>query len=44
MSEFYFSYRGVLERLRNGAPGAEMDRVAEYFSHSVTIQRSLSFI
>jgi integrase/recombinase XerD len=31
MLEFYFSYRGVLKRLRNGALGAEMDRIAGYF-------------
>jgi integrase/recombinase XerD len=28
MLEFYFSYRGVLNRLRSGALGAEMDRIA----------------
>lgn len=28
MLEFYFSYRGVLRRLRTGALGAEMDRIA----------------
>lgn len=28
MLKFYFSYRGVLKRLRNGALGAEMDRIA----------------
>lgn len=28
MLEFYFSYRGVLKRLRSGALGAEMDRIA----------------
>jgi hypothetical protein len=32
MLEFYFSYRGVLKRLRSGALGAEMDRIASYFS------------
>jgi integrase/recombinase XerD len=32
MLEDYFSYRGVLKRLRIGALGAEMDRIAEYFS------------
>jgi hypothetical protein len=32
MLEDYFSYRGVLKRLRSGALGAEMDRIAEYFS------------
>lgn len=32
MLEFYFSYRGVLRRLRGGALGAEMDRIAENFS------------
>ena len=31
MLELYFSYRGVLKRLRNGALGAEMDRIAEHF-------------
>jgi site-specific recombinase XerD len=31
MLEFYFSYRGVLQRLRGGALGAEMDRIAEHF-------------
>ena len=31
MLEFYFSYRGVLKRLRNGALGAEMDRIAGHF-------------
>ena len=36
MLEFYFSYRGVLKRLRGGALGAEMDRIAEHFSRSVT--------
>ena len=28
MLKFYFSYRGGLERLRSGALGAEMDRIA----------------
>src|SRR5574337_140374 len=32
MLEEYFSYRGVLKRLRSGALGAEMDRIAEHFS------------
>jgi integrase/recombinase XerD len=32
MLEFYFSYRGVHKRLRSGALGAEMDRIASYFS------------
>jgi hypothetical protein len=32
MLEFYFSHRGVLRRLRSGALGAEMDRIAGYFS------------
>jgi hypothetical protein len=32
MLEFYFSYPGVLKRLRGGALGAEMDRIAGYFS------------
>jgi integrase/recombinase XerD len=32
MLEFYFSYRGVLRRLRGGALGAEMDRIAGHFS------------
>ena len=31
MLEFYFSYRGVLKRLRSGALGDEMDRIAEHF-------------
>ncbi len=31
MLKFYFSYRGLLMRLRNGALGAEMDRIAGYF-------------
>ncbi|MCP1835604.1 hypothetical protein J2R76_003944 [Bradyrhizobium sp. USDA 4532] len=31
MFEFYFSYRGVLKRLRDGALGAEMDRIAGHF-------------
>ncbi|WP_342739956.1 site-specific integrase [Bradyrhizobium sp. B117] len=31
MLEFYFSYRGVLKRLRDGALGAEMDRIAGHF-------------
>lgn len=35
MLEFYFSYRGVLKRLRDGALGTEMDRIAGYFSRSV---------
>lgn len=39
MLEFYFSYRGVLKRLRSGALGAEMDRVAGYFS-SLGYQRA----
>jgi len=30
MLEFYFSYRGVLKRLRSGALGAEMDLIAGY--------------
>jgi integrase/recombinase XerD len=32
MLEDYFLYRGVLKRLRRGALGAEMDRIAEHFS------------
>ncbi len=32
MLEFYFSYRGVLRRLRGGALGGEMDRIAAHFS------------
>jgi site-specific recombinase XerD len=39
MLEFYFSYRGVLKRLRSGALGAEMDRIAGYFS-SLGYQRA----
>ena len=31
MLESYFSYRGVLKRLRSGALGDEMDRIAEHF-------------
>lgn len=31
MLEFYFSYGGVLKRLRSGALGGEMDRLAEHF-------------
>jgi integrase/recombinase XerD len=31
MLEFYFSYRAVLKRLRGGALGADMDRIAEHF-------------
>jgi hypothetical protein len=31
MLESYFSYRGVLKRLRDGALGAEMDRIAGHF-------------
>ncbi|WP_158605853.1 hypothetical protein [Sinorhizobium meliloti] len=31
MLDFYFSYRGVLKRLRSGALGGEMDRLAEHF-------------
>jgi integrase/recombinase XerD len=31
MLDFYFTYRGVLRRLRNGALGSEMDRIAEHF-------------
>lgn len=32
MLEFYFSYRAVLRRLRSGALGSEMDRIAAHFS------------
>ena len=32
MLEFYFKYRGVLRRLRDGALGNEMDRIAAHFS------------
>jgi integrase/recombinase XerD len=32
MLEFYFSYRGVLKRLRCGALGADMDRIAGHLS------------
>jgi integrase/recombinase XerD len=39
MLEFYFSYRKVLRRLRSGALGAEMDRIAGYFS-SLGYQRA----
>ncbi len=31
MLDFYFTYRGVLRRLRSGALGHEMDRIAEHF-------------
>ncbi|MER8480907.1 site-specific integrase [Mesorhizobium sp. M1163] len=31
MLDFYFSYRGVLKRLRSGALGGEMDRIAKHF-------------
>ncbi|MER8407740.1 site-specific integrase [Mesorhizobium sp. M1307] len=31
MLEFYFSYCGMLKRLRSGALGGEMDRLAEHF-------------
>lgn len=29
--DFYFTYRGVLRRLRSGALGDEMDRIAAHF-------------
>jgi len=32
MLELYFKYPGVLKRLRRGALGGEMDRIAAYFS------------
>jgi hypothetical protein len=32
MLETYFSYRGVLRRLRGGALGGEMDRIAARFT------------
>jgi len=32
MLELYFKYRGVLRRLRSGALGGEMDRIAAHFS------------
>ena len=32
MLELYFKYRGVLRRLRHGALGNEMDRIAAHFS------------
>lgn len=32
MLEFYFSYRGVIRRLRGGTLGGEMDRIAEHFA------------
>jgi integrase/recombinase XerD len=32
MLETYFSYRGVLRRLRGGALGGEMDRIAAHFT------------
>ena len=31
MLDFYFQYPGVLRRLRNGALGKEMDRIAAHF-------------
>jgi hypothetical protein len=31
MLDFYFTYRGVLRRLRSGALGHEMDRIAAHF-------------
>ncbi len=44
MLEFYFSYGGVLKRLRSGALGGEMDRLAEHFSDLVTNERRPRFI
>ena len=41
MLEFYFSYRGVLKRLRSGALGAEMDITSR---HSATSEHPLRFI
>ena len=32
MLELYFWYRAVLRRLRSGALGGEMDRIAAHFS------------
>jgi integrase/recombinase XerD len=32
MLDFYFSYRRVLKRLRRGALGGEMDRIAAHFA------------
>jgi len=32
MLDLYFKYRGVLRRLRSGALGEEMDRIAAHFS------------
>lgn len=43
MLDFYFSYRGVLKRLRSGALGGEMDRFAEHFSRSVISERPPRF-
>ena len=31
MLDFYFKYSGVLRRLRDGALGKEMDRIAAHF-------------
>ncbi|WP_292069188.1 hypothetical protein [Mesorhizobium sp.] len=44
MLEFYFSCCGVLKRLRSGALGGEMDRLAEhFFSPLVTSERPPRF-
>lgn len=43
MLDFYFSYRGVLKRLRSGALGGEMDRIAKHFSRLVTSERPPRF-
>ncbi|WP_352852378.1 hypothetical protein [Mesorhizobium sp. M0895] len=43
MLEFYFSYCGVLKRLRSGALGGEMDRLAEHFFTLVTSERPPRF-
>ena len=45
MLEFYFSYGGVLKRLRSGTLGGEMDRLAEhFFTRLVTSERRPRFI
>ena len=42
MLEFYFKYRGVLRRLRDGALGNEMDRIAAHFSDLGYFQHSFA--
>ena len=43
MLDFYFSYRGVLKRLRSGVLGGKMDRLAEHFFTLVYQQRPPRF-